>query len=99
MGTWQIQRKKWKEGLIQSMKERTAALPVPLPENLDDVEKLEYHAIHVRGHYLHDKELYMGPRTLLEKGDAATTSQLMGQAQGKSRGYLVITPFKLADRE
>lgn len=51
----------------------------------------------MRGRFLHDKEMYMGPRTFLSGGDASTKSSLM---TGKSNtGYLVITPFKLEDRE
>ncbi|XP_017776077.1 PREDICTED: surfeit locus protein 1 [Nicrophorus vespilloides] len=98
LGTWQVQRKQWKENLIKQMKDRVNTTPVPLPESMEEIERLEYYPVHVKGHFLHDKELYMGPRTLLAKGDASTTSGLMSKNQ-MSQGYLVITPFKLADRD
>lgn len=60
---------------------------------------MEYNPIHVRGHFIHEKEIYMGPRTLLEHGDAATESSLVSKDQNKTQGYLVITPFKLSDRK
>ena len=31
LGTWQLERKTWKEGLIAAIAERTSAQPVPLP--------------------------------------------------------------------
>lgn len=43
--------------------------------------------------------MYMGPRSLLEQGDASTESSLISKGQKNNQGYLVITPFKLADRE
>lgn len=99
LGTWQVQRKKWKENLLRDLRDRAKAQPVKLPENLNDIEQLEYYPVHVQGCYLHDKEIHMGPRTLLEGGDASTSSSLMSSNQNKTQGYLVITPFKLDDRE
>ena len=31
LGTWQLERKTWKEGLIAALAARTTAEPVPLP--------------------------------------------------------------------
>lgn len=94
-----MQRKKWKENLIRDLSDRSKSQPIQLPSTLEEIEKLEYCPVHVRGHYLHDKEIHMGPRTVLEHGDAGTSSSLMSSNQNKSQGYLIITPFKLADRE
>ncbi|RZC37250.1 surfeit locus protein 1, partial [Asbolus verrucosus] len=99
LGTWQVQRKKWKEDLIAKLREVTKSDPVALPEDLNELEKMEYRPVHVRGEFLHDQELYMGPRTLIIRGDAATKSQLMSSNAKQNQGYLVITPFKLADRK
>ncbi|KAJ8969773.1 hypothetical protein NQ314_001610 [Rhamnusium bicolor] len=98
LGIWQVQRKKWKENLLTDLQTRTSSDPVPLPERLEDIYELEYKPIHVKGYFLHDKELYMGPRSLLTKGDASTQSSLI-TGKTNTHGYLVITPFKLADRD
>lgn len=59
---------------------------------------MEYCPVKVRGTFMHDKELYMGPRSLLKKGEATTSGGLISQNDG-GIGYHVITPFKLEDRE
>lgn len=66
---------------------------------MEDIKELEYRPVHVRGRFLHDKELYLGPRSLLTAGDASTESRLISGKTNKAQGYLVVTPFKLADRE
>lgn len=99
LGTWQVQRKRWKENLIAELNSRTSADPVELPKSLEEIERLEYRPVRVRGHFLHDQELYMGPRTLLKNGKSATESTLISGKAMHSQGYLVVTPFKLADRE
>nr|XP_023014926.1 surfeit locus protein 1 [Leptinotarsa decemlineata] len=98
LGVWQVMRKNWKEGLLIDLQERTNSQPVELPQNLDDIEKLEYKPVHVRGHFLHEKEMYIGPRSLLVNGDAASNSSLL-TGSNKSHGFTVITPFKLEDRD
>ncbi|XP_018563519.1 surfeit locus protein 1 [Anoplophora glabripennis] len=98
LGVWQVQRKKWKENLIIDLQTKTGSDPVPLPESLEDIYKLEYQPVYVKGTFLHDKELYIGPRSLLLKGDASTQSTLVTSRGNSSHGYLVITPFKLVDR-
>lgn len=68
-----------------------------LPDNLDDLQSMEYQTIRVKGKFLHDKELFLGPRGFIKPGAAETGGGLISQ-QNTSSGYLVITPFKLADR-
>ncbi|KAJ8957084.1 hypothetical protein NQ318_007297 [Aromia moschata] len=99
LGVWQVRRKKWKEDLIQNLQTLTNSDPVSLPQNMEDIKELEFKPVHVKGYFLHDKELYMGPRSLLVKGDASTQSSLISGKLNKSAGYQVITPFKLADRD
>ncbi|XP_063910950.1 surfeit locus protein 1-like [Zophobas morio] len=99
LGTWQVQRKKWKEDLIGKLQQLTQSDPIALPEDLEELKELEYRPIHVRGEFLHDKELYLGPRTLILKGDASTKSELMSVSTQRNQGYLVITPLKLVDRD
>lgn len=63
------------------------------------MNQLEYYPVHVHGTFLHDEEIYIGPRSLIVNGEAATTSSLISKGLNKSQGYLVITPFKLADQK
>ncbi|XP_030762786.1 surfeit locus protein 1 [Sitophilus oryzae] len=99
LGVWQVQRKAWKENLIQNLKTQTNSDPIRLPDNLEELSQLEYNPIHVRGKFLHDKEIYLGPRSLLSKGEATSQSSLITTGGSNSQGYLVVTPFKLEDRD
>ncbi|CAG9771012.1 unnamed protein product [Ceutorhynchus assimilis] len=94
LGVWQIQRKSWKEELIEELQEKSASAPIELPTNLDELQQLEYRPVIVRGTFLHDKEIYMGPRSIKE--DKHNSSLF---SEGGNQGYLVVTPFKLADRD
>ncbi|KAF9919319.1 surf-like protein [Lobosporangium transversale] len=80
LGTWQVQRLRWKVGLIESLEERMLLEAIPLPRkvNLDAIEDFEYRKVKVTGHYRHDEEMLLGPRT---RGD--------GQP-----GYFLITPLE-----
>lgn len=98
LGVWQVQRKKWKEGLIEALNREVNSTPIELPDDLSDLLLMEYRPIRVRGQFLHDKEIYMGPRSYIEDGDATSTSGLFSQGN-KGIGYLVITPFQLQDRK
>lgn len=58
LGTWQLQRKAWKEGLVAAMHERLAAAPVDLPPasqwaslNVDSAEfrRVKFHAQFTEG--------------------------------------------------
>ena len=97
LGTWQVQRKKWKEDLISSLRERKYSDPVPLPKSKEELESIEYYPVYVKGTFLHDKEIYMGPRSLLIDGKTSESSLL--SVKNMPQGFLVITPFKLSDRE
>jgi len=55
--------------------------------------------VHVQGQFDHSRELYIGPRTLLVDGEAASQAGLTSQKAGVQSGYLVVTPFQLDDRE
>jgi surfeit locus 1 family protein len=60
--------------------------------SLEEINELEYSPVIVRGTFDHSKEVLLGPRSLISNEE---TSALM---PGKS-GVLIVTPFKLADRE
>ncbi|CAH0546509.1 unnamed protein product [Brassicogethes aeneus] len=97
LGTWQVQRKNWKESLLADLKARTGSEVVDLITNLDKLEDLEYKPVRVKGHFLHEKEMYMGPRSLLVTGDASNKSSLFTGKTNTSHGFLVVTPFQLSD--
>jgi surfeit locus 1 family protein len=61
LGTWQVQRKHWKEGLIAKMAARTHTAPVDLPpgQTLAGQGDREYLHVVVAGRLLHDKERYL----------------------------------------
>ncbi|XP_042334949.1 surfeit locus protein 1 isoform X2 [Sceloporus undulatus] len=95
LGTWQIQRRKWKLKLIADLEARVLAEPVPLPAEPLEIKDLEYKPVKVRGYFDHSKELYILPRSLVdpekEKRDAG---QLMSNPES---GANVITPFYCTD--
>jgi surfeit locus 1 family protein len=61
LGTWQIERKRWKEGLITRIAVRVHAEPTPLPAGgrSDASQDLEYLHVAARGRFHHDKERYL----------------------------------------
>jgi surfeit locus 1 family protein len=67
LGTWQVQRLSWKEGLIAQRNAALAAAPVPLPKTLDEARPLEFHPVRADGQFLNDRELYLNAQSL--KGD------------------------------
>jgi surfeit locus 1 family protein len=64
LGVWQLERLQWKTAIIAERTERTSAAPIPLPGPEADVAGLEYDRVQVEGTYLHDKEIYLGARSL-----------------------------------
>jgi len=102
LGTWQYQRKQWKRDLIQNIKTRTCKSPIPLPENLSELNDLEFGTFLLEGTYDHSKEIFVGPRSLVEASSTnskAYESSGLLSTKNKSVGYHVITPFKLKDRD
>jgi surfeit locus 1 family protein len=89
LGTWQIERKTWKEGLIAALGERLAAVPEPLPppnawQGLDRARD-EYRRVRFRAQFDY-------PREALVYG---TASAFRPDVSGP--GYWVFTPARLAD--
>ncbi len=60
LGTWQVQRLFWKEGLIAERHAAVTAPPVDLPLSLEAARPLEYHRVRVTGRLANDRELYLG---------------------------------------
>lgn len=71
--------------------------PSSVVPSLSDLDGMEYETVRIRGEFLHDQELHLGPRGCLQHGDSQTAGGLFSQREA-SIGYLVITPFKLEGR-
>jgi len=61
---WQVQRLFWKEGLIAERQARVAEAAIPLPAAGSDLSDLEFRKVRLEGSFQHDKELYLGARSL-----------------------------------
>jgi surfeit locus 1 family protein len=61
---WQVQRMHWKEELIAERESRVAAEPIALPEANGDPGDVEYRRVRLEGSFLHDKEMFLGARSL-----------------------------------
>lgn len=95
LGTWQVQRRKWKLELIAELESRVRAEPIPLPGDPMELKNLEYRPVTVRGHFEHSKELYMMPRTMVDPArEARQAGRLASSAES---GAYVVTPFHCTD--
>ena len=63
LGTWQLERLRWKEALIADLTGRAAAGAVPLPPSGADLASVEYRHAVVSGTFLHDREMLLAART------------------------------------
>lgn len=63
LGTWQVERLHWKEGLIADLAARDAAAAVPVPFAGTDLASVEYRHAVVTGTFLHDREMLLAART------------------------------------
>src|SRR5487761_2690262 len=59
LGTWQVERLAWKNGLIAARQAAVVAPAVPLPQSLDAARDLEFHRVRAKGRLLNDRELYL----------------------------------------
>jgi surfeit locus 1 family protein len=59
LGTWQVQRLHWKEGLIAARHEAATGPAVPVPASLAAARGLEFHRVRAVGEFLYDHELYL----------------------------------------
>jgi surfeit locus 1 family protein len=91
LGTWQLERKAWKEALIASLDERLAASPVALPApgtwaNLDPASD-EYRRVAFNAQFDYAKEALV----------FAAASAFRPDVSDRGLGYWVFTPARLAD--
>jgi len=89
LGTWQLERKAWKEALIDTLSRRLAEQPAALPPAERwpglDAEDDEFRRVRFRAEFLHDQEALV----------YTTGSSLRSDASGL--GYWVFTPARLPD--
>jgi surfeit locus 1 family protein len=90
LGTWQLQRKAWKEALIATLERRFAAAPMPLPppEEWPGLERagMEFRRVRFTASFLYDREAFV------YGGGSALRSDATGP------GYWVFTPAQLANQ-
>jgi surfeit locus 1 family protein len=89
LGTWQMQRKAWKESLIAALIERVAQPPVPMPppagwERLTPAQD-EFRRVTFAATFLHDREVHV----------YSAGSPFRLDVTGP--GYWVFTPARLPD--
>jgi surfeit locus 1 family protein len=60
LGTWQIERLHWKEGLIAARAAAIAAPPIAVPRDLDQARGKEFRHVTATGTFLNDKEIFLG---------------------------------------
>lgn len=81
LGTWQVQRLQWKEGLIQRIAQAKAEAPLTaLPKDRAQLAAHEFHPVKLSGSWLRNIEYHVYPRWY--RGE---------------RGYAVIAPLRLGD--
>jgi len=90
LGTWQLQRKAWKDGLIATLTERLAAPPAPLPDPSKwpqlSREDFEFRRVVFPAEYLNDREALVY---------SVGSSLRAGEPTGP--GYNVFTPARLSN--
>ncbi|KAJ1739297.1 surf-like protein [Coemansia sp. RSA 989] len=82
LGTWQVQRLKWKRALLDDINDRMHRRPIPLPLRVspDEIDRNEYRRVLVHGTFDHAAEMLVGPRAM----------------EGEP-GFLVVTPLVRED--
>jgi surfeit locus 1 family protein len=81
LGVWQMDRREWKRGILDTIAVNQAAAPMPFDELVKgDPLRREYGRVRVSGTFLHDKEFYLAARSLKDKV-----------------GMQVVTPLRLDD--
>lgn len=82
LGTWQVQRLRWKSELIAKLEDRLIRDPLPLPPHVDPsaLDEFDYRRVVASGYFRHDQEMLIGPRI-----------------RDGQDGFLVVTPLERVD--
>lgn len=64
LGTWQVQRLKWKVALIDELEEKLQREPMPLPKrvNMAAVPEFSFRKVKLKGHWDAEHAMLLGPR-------------------------------------
>lgn len=64
LGTWQVQRLKWKVALIDELEEKLQREPIPLPKriNISVLPEFTYRKVLLRGRWDPEHSILLGPR-------------------------------------
>lgn len=93
LGTWQLSRLAWKQGLIAQVEARATAAPVPLAGRGAwagmTPERDEYRRVTVTGTFRHEREAYLY--------HVAGDSRRREAGRPRGQGYFVMTPMTTAD--
>jgi surfeit locus 1 family protein len=90
LGAWQLERKAWKDGLIETLTQRLAEPPQHLPRRerwsqLDPI-RIEFRHVSFQGEFLHEQEALV-----------YTTGSTLRNDRPTGPGYWVLTPARLPD--
>jgi surfeit locus 1 family protein len=81
LGTWQVQRLAWKQGLIAAIADANSKAPLTaLPSDEAALTALQFHKVTLKGTWRGDVEFHLTPRYWRDKF-----------------GYAIISPFTLND--
>lgn len=68
LGTWQVKRLQWKQGIIAAVAAAKEAPPArALPKDSAALEALQFHPVSVRGRWVSDVEFHIAPRYFKDK--------------------------------
>ena len=89
LGTWQLERKAWKEGLLAAIAERASSPPGDFPPQNAwaslSRESDEYRHVRLAGRFRNDKEAHLQSNLVSERKDDGAL------------GYDILTPLQMAD--
>ena len=90
LGTWQLQRKVWKEALLRDITQRAAQSPLDIGDQLFAAPPKPYTRVRLVGRFLHDKERFWFADGRLGSGFHVFTPFEMAQGNivWVNRGYI-----------
>jgi surfeit locus 1 family protein len=88
LGSWQLQRKAWKEDLIEKIEARAHGAPASIPPEGEwpawQAEAHEFRRVSVMGRFLHDREIAVHGLAEVSRGQPA-------------QGFYIYTPLALPE--